>query len=221
MTAPLRTRPPPPTTSAEECRPPLAACANGGCPAWCGFRLCPPCGCIVASGSRQRGEGRAHQARRAVARSSAATSCGSCRYPLTLRNWLWAASIPAAAQRGAICPLDQRFTRREWSRMIWIIDSIGLVDSTVVRRGPVIPSRVTVKVASSPSRKHAGSAGTFLGQAAGQGFQVGHWSVPHRGWPRRRAACVARVDVRSRADDPKHCALCAVYTVGSWLWART
>jgi hypothetical protein len=43
--------------------------------------------------------------------------------------------------------------------MISIMDSTGLVDSSVRARVPVIPSRLIVKVACRPSRKDAAAPG--------------------------------------------------------------
>ena len=91
-----------------------------------------------------------------------ATSWGICLNRRTRRNWDSAASIPAAVHRSAISPCFQRFTRREWSRTISIIDSIGLVDSMVLSSAPVTPSRLTVTVSASPSRRLAAAPGRFL-----------------------------------------------------------
>ena len=67
---------------------------------------------------------------------------------MIFRNWRSASSMPAAVQRSAISPDDQRFTFRWVRRTISIIDSHGLVDSSVRLRLPVTPSRVS---ASAPT----------------------------------------------------------------------
>jgi hypothetical protein len=53
----------------------------------------------------------------------------------------WASSMPAAVQRSAVSPEDQRFTLRCVRRTISSIDSHGLVDSSVRFRLPLTPSR--------------------------------------------------------------------------------
>jgi hypothetical protein len=49
--------------------------------------------------------------------------------------------MPAAVQRSAVSPEDQRFTLRCVRRTISSIDSHGLVDSSVRFRLPLTPSR--------------------------------------------------------------------------------
>jgi len=58
--------------------------------------------------------------------------------------------MPAAVQRSAISPDDQRFTLRWVRRTISIIDSHGFVDSSVRLSEPPIPRRVSVSVSSMP-----------------------------------------------------------------------
>ncbi len=70
--------------------------------------------------------------------------------------------MPAAAQRSLMSPGCQRFTLRAWSRTISIMDSIGLVPITVFNNEPVTPSRVTVSVSTSPSRRLAAASGFTL-----------------------------------------------------------
>src|SRR6266700_2633256 len=50
---------------------------------------------------------------------------------MIFRNWRSASSMPAAVQRSAISPDDQRLTLRWVRRTISIIDSHGFVDSSV------------------------------------------------------------------------------------------
>src|SRR5450759_1665546 len=66
------------------------------------------------------------------------------------------------AQR--ISPDSQHFTRPAWSRMISIIDSIGLVDSMVRRRLPLTPSLVSVSISDSPLRSDAAAPGRLCGR---------------------------------------------------------
>jgi hypothetical protein len=68
--------------------------------------------------------------------------------------------MPAAAQRRAIAPDSQFFTRRACVLTISIIGSIGFVDSSVRRSEPPMPRRVKVSVSSSHSRSDAGRRGT-------------------------------------------------------------
>jgi hypothetical protein len=75
------------------------------------------------------------------------------------------------AQR--ISPDSQHFTRPAWSRMISIIDSIGLVDSMVRRRLPRAPSLVSVSISDSPSRSDAAAPGRFVGEASCESLQEG------------------------------------------------
>jgi hypothetical protein len=67
--------------------------------------------------------------------------------------------MPAAVQRSAISPDDQRFTLRWVRRTISIIDSHGFVLSSVRLSEPLTPSRVRVSVSSSPSRSEPAAPG--------------------------------------------------------------
>src|SRR6266851_8074630 len=67
---------------------------------------------------------------------------------MIFRNWRSASSMPAAVQRSAISPEDQRLTLRWVRRTISIIDSHGLVLSSVRLSEPVTPSQVSVSVSS-------------------------------------------------------------------------
>ena len=58
--------------------------------------------------------------------------------------------MPAAVQRRAISPDCQRLTLRLVRRTHSIIDSHGLVDSSVRFSEPLIPGRVSVSVSASP-----------------------------------------------------------------------
>jgi hypothetical protein len=67
--------------------------------------------------------------------------------------------MPAAVQRSAVSPEDQRFTLRCVRRTISSIDSHGLVDSSVRFRLPLTPSPVSVSVSSMPSRSEPAAPG--------------------------------------------------------------
>ena len=67
--------------------------------------------------------------------------------------------MPAAVQRSAISPEDQRLTLRWVRRTISSIDSQGLVDSSVRFSEPLMPSRVRVSVSSMPSRSELAAPG--------------------------------------------------------------
>jgi hypothetical protein len=75
---------------------------------------------------------------------------------MIFRNCRSASSMPAAVQRRAISPELQRFTLRWVRRTISIIDSHGLVDSSVRLRLPLTPKRVRVSV---PLPQRAGGTG--------------------------------------------------------------
>jgi hypothetical protein len=59
-------------------------------------------------------------------------------------------------------PDCQCLTLRELRRTHSIIDSHGFVDSSVHFSAPLIPSRVTVTVSSSPSRSDAAALGEMI-----------------------------------------------------------
>ena len=75
------------------------------------------------------------------------------------------------AQR--ISPDSQHFTRPAWSRMISIIDSIGLVDSMVRRRLPRAPSLVSVSISDSPSRSDAAAPGRLWARLLARASRAG------------------------------------------------
>ena len=70
--------------------------------------------------------------------------------------------MPAAHQRSAICPSRQRLTLRAWLRQIEIIDSIALVDLSVLARVGGTPRRSRVSVSSMPSRRLPAAPGWVL-----------------------------------------------------------
>ena len=66
--------------------------------------------------------------------------------------------MPAAAQRSLMSPGCQRFTLRDWSRTISIMDSTGLVPITVFNNEPVTPSDQVRYSAGSGDSASWGSA---------------------------------------------------------------
>ncbi len=84
---------------------------------------------------------------------------------MILRNCRSASSMPAAVQRSAISPDDQRLTLRCVRRTISIIDSHGFVDSSVRFSLPRTPSRVSVSVSSIPSRSEPAAPGVGVARA--------------------------------------------------------
>src|SRR3954453_8285154 len=98
-----------------------------------------------------------------ISASSDARSFARCRWPLTRRNCLPASTIPAAHQRSAICPSRQRLTLVEWLRQMEIMLSMALVERSVRASVRGTPSRSTVSVSASPSRRLAPALGGELG----------------------------------------------------------
>src|SRR6266540_6702084 len=88
------------------------------------------------------------------------------------RNWFSASSIPAAVQRSAISPDCQRLTLRLVRRTHSIIDSHGLVDSSVRFRLPRMPRRVSVSVSVMPSRSEPAAPGWGALELTGQRLQA-------------------------------------------------
>lgn len=78
------------------------------------------------------------------------------RYPFTRRHLLSARSGHATHHRRRMSPSRQRVTREVTRRAAdSSADSIGLVEHNVRLKVPVRPSRSTVSVSSSPSRRLA------------------------------------------------------------------
>src|SRR5437867_3791600 len=90
---------------------------------------------------------------------------------MIFRNCRSASSMPAAVQRSAISPDDQRSTVRWVRRTISIIDSHGFVDSSVRFSEPVTPSRVRERLLH-PFAQRAGGAGICALELAGERSQL-------------------------------------------------
>jgi len=95
----------------------------------------------------------------AASRSRAARRLARCRWPLTRRNCLPASIIPAAHQRIAMSPSRQRFTFADRCLQTPIMDSMALVERKVRANVGGTPSRSTVRVSASPSRRLAATRG--------------------------------------------------------------
>jgi hypothetical protein len=91
---------------------------------------------------------------------------------MIFRNCRSTSSMPAAVQRSAISPVDQRFTLRWVRRTISSIDSHGFVLSSVRFSEPVTPSQVRVSVSSMPSRSELAAPGS-CGRARRRAVGVG------------------------------------------------
>src|SRR3954451_896086 len=91
---------------------------------------------------------------------------------MIFRNCRSASSMPAAVQRSAISPDDHRFTLRWVRRTISIIDSQGLVLSSVRLSEPLTPSRVSVSVSSMPSRSEPAAPGIAAVELAGEPLEL-------------------------------------------------
>ena len=91
--------------------------------------------------------------------SRAFISNGNARWPLIRRNLLSAAR-PATHQRRRMSPSRQAPVTRAVTRHITdSADSMGLVVANVRRNAPARPSRTTVSVSSSPSRRLDAASG--------------------------------------------------------------
>ena len=91
--------------------------------------------------------------------SRAFMSNGNARWPLIRRNLLSARSRPATHHRRRMSPSRQRVTRAVTRRVTDSADSMGLVVANVRRNAPARPSRTTVSVSSSPSRRLDAASG--------------------------------------------------------------
>jgi len=93
-------------------------------------------------------------------RSIAFESLARLLYPTIRRNCCSAWSIPAAVHRLRMSPSRQRLTLRWVGRTISIIDSMGLVEESVLARLPVIARRVSVSVSDHQQSTLLGSTPT-------------------------------------------------------------
>src|SRR3954466_5456791 len=95
-----------------------------------------------------------------MSRSTASASLGQSVWPMILRNWRSASSMPAAVHRRHMSPFCQRLTLRLVRRTVSIIDSHGLGDASVRLSWPATPSLVIVSVSAMPSRSDAAAPGS-------------------------------------------------------------